>query len=181
MAIKGSPGAFEGSVADISMEEEDESNVIMQEQVSQTREEKLYIPTVVDSGAMKSRRDTIANFFASNQTTPSTMSRRVSSVGVLLEEDATVEMDMSSPLTAAAAQKGLLKESVLPSLSPTTLSSPKSKSKPRKSNPRDSIACFFGSPKYRMIITKDSEELREENVSMDIEENSCEGKIDLLS
>jgi hypothetical protein len=174
MAIKGSPGAFDESAADMSMEEEEESNVLMQEDALETEIEEPYIPTFVDSAAMKSRRDTIAHFFASNQPTPSLISRRGSSVGLMAEEDATVEMDMSSPLTATAAQKGLLKDSVLPSLSPKA-ASPKGKSKPRKSNPRDSIACFFGSPKYRMIITKDTEELREENVSMDIEEDSSEG------
>lgn len=120
------------------------------------------------------RRDTIANFFSSAQSSPNLLSEKGATFSLLapeMTEDLTVDMELSSPLAIRGHQQDLSGgASKLPSLSP--ISKAGRRSSMRK---RDSIACFFESPKYHTVVSTE-----EEQPELD-EEADADMEIDVLS
>ena len=95
--------------------------------------------------ASQSRRDTIAGFFNENDSSP------VQNQGSNFKDD-TVNMDISSPATG---HYSFLNSAASVENSPAPVAEKK-----QKYRARDSIACFFESPKYRSIVksNRDSDE-----------------------
>ena len=134
---------------------------------------------------MKGRRDTIACFFESNTSTPTLLAKKGSSFAqdvIKVEEDATVEMDISSPVTSHL-MAGEAHNIALPCLSPAAsqlVQQSPIAGKRRSMRHRDSIACFFESPKYCTIVSNDDAmsgpAALQEDASMELENESEQSK-----
>ena len=104
----------------------------------------------------KSRRDTIAGFF--NDDNSSAVKKNVGNL-CLESNDVTAEMEISSPLSS---KNDLGNSSDYAENSPAPLTERRNKSRTR-----DSIACFFESPKYRSIVTTQDYEFAPDNQETD--------------
>lgn len=109
----------------------------------------------------KGRRDTIAGFFNENDSSP--VAKNISSIG-LESNNESVNMEISSPVVRDEVflySKASTESTPVPVLE-----------KKQSSRTRDSIACFFESPKYRSIVkTRDSES--NQDSQEDQETDSC--------
>jgi hypothetical protein len=104
----------------------------------------------------ESRRDTIAGFFNDDNSSP--VKKNVCNLS-LESNDGAAEMEISSPLSS---KNDSLNSNDYAENSPAPLTERRNKSRTR-----DSIACFFESPKYRSIVTTQDYELAQDNQETD--------------
>jgi hypothetical protein len=116
----------------------------------------------------ENRRDTIAGFFHDDGSSP--VKQNIGNLS-LHSDNATMQMEMSSPVTS--------KNDLVNCASPVVNSPAPVLERKTTSRTRDSIACFFESPKYRSIITTqdcestpDSQEGQEAESCVDMETSS---------
>ena len=115
----------------------------------------------------KSRRDTIAGFFNDNS---SPISNTIGNESHDDKEE-TIHMDISSPDNNYSFIKTLNSATNSPC---TMLENTRNSSKSR-----DSIACFFESPKYRSIVTVDNDDEKSDQMDSSGDENDVKSDEDV--